>query len=126
MLKRGDWAIETSSQAPCQVIDVEEVWETRSYRVWLPIYATVLRVTEARLIPFNTRPADVLGNELAFVSAAARIADAMDRDALVAPLAGTVTPLPHLMHALSRAMATERVRYLLADEVGLGKTVEAG
>lgn len=126
MLKRGDWAIEASSQTPCQVVDVEEVWGARSYRVWLPTQATVLRVAEPRLVPFHTRPTDVVGNELAFVSAAARIADAMARDALVAPLEGTVTPLPHQVHALSRAMATDRVRYLLADEVGLGKTVEAG
>ena len=126
MLKRGDWAIEASSQTPCQVVDIEEVWGARSYRVWLPTQATVLRVAEPRLVPFHTRPTDVVGNELAFVSAAARIADAMARDALVAPLEGTVTPLPHQVHALSRAMATDRVRYLLADEVGLGKTVEAG
>src|SRR4029078_9810434 len=58
--------------------------------------------------------------------AAARIADAMARDELVAPLEGTVIPLPHQVHALARAMSSDRVRYLLADEVGLGKTIEAG
>lgn len=126
MLKRGDWAIETASQAPCQVVDVEEVWGSRAYRVWLPTQSTVLRVAEPRLVPYGTRPADVVCNELAFVSAAARIADAMARDALVAPLEGTVIPLPHQVHALARAMSSDRVRYLLADEVGLGKTVEAG
>lgn len=126
MLKRGDWAVETSSQTPCQVVDVEEVWGSRSYRVWLPTQATMLRVAEPRLIPYDVRPVDLVSHELAFLSAAARIADSIARDALVAPLEGTVTPLPHQLHALSRAMATERVRYLLADEVGLGKTVEAG
>lgn len=35
-------------------------------------------------------------------------------------------PLPHQIHALSRAISGDRVRYLLADEVGLGKTIEAG
>lgn len=126
MLNRGDWAIEASSQTPCQVVDVEEIWGARVYRVWLPTLATVLRVAEPRLVPFHTRSPEVVGNELVFVSAAARIADAMARDVLVAPLEGTVTPLPHQVHALSRAMVTDRVRYLLADEVGLGKTVEAG
>jgi superfamily II DNA or RNA helicase len=77
-------------------------------------------------VPYGSRPADVVCNELVFVSAAARIADAMARDALVAPLEGTVIPLPHQVHALARAMSSDRVRYLLADEVGLGKTVEAG
>ncbi len=37
-----------------------------------------------------------------------------------------VIPLPHQLHALSRAIAGDRIRYLLADEVGLGKTIEAG
>ncbi len=35
-------------------------------------------------------------------------------------------PLPHQLYALSRAMPDDRIRYLLADEVGLGKTIEAG
>ena len=59
MLKRGDWAIETASQAPCQVVDVEEVWGSRAYRVWLPTQSTVLRVAEPRLVPYGARPADV-------------------------------------------------------------------
>jgi SNF2 family DNA or RNA helicase len=35
-------------------------------------------------------------------------------------------PLPHQLYALNRAMSRDRIRYLLADEVGLGKTIEAG
>jgi superfamily II DNA or RNA helicase len=41
-------------------------------------------------------------------------------------MASSVVPLPHQIRALSRAISGDRVRYLLADEVGLGKTVEAG
>jgi SNF2 family DNA or RNA helicase len=37
-----------------------------------------------------------------------------------------VVPLPHQLYALNRAMSQHRIRYLLADEVGLGKTIEAG
>jgi superfamily II DNA or RNA helicase len=37
-----------------------------------------------------------------------------------------VIPLPHQLYALTRAMSGDRIRYLLADEVGLGKTIEAG
>lgn len=33
---------------------------------------------------------------------------------------------PHRLYALNLAMTEERIRYLLADEVGLGKTIEAG
>jgi superfamily II DNA or RNA helicase len=45
---------------------------------------------------------------------------------LLAPIESSVIPLPHQLVALARAMAQPRVRYLLADEVGLGKTIEAG
>ena len=38
----------------------------------------------------------------------------------------SVIPLPHQRYALERAIATNEVRYMLADEVGLGKTIEAG
>ena len=41
------------------------------------------------------------------------------------PYQSSVIPLPHQIHALSRAISGYR-RYLLADEVGLGKTIEAG
>ena len=34
--------------------------------------------------------------------------------------------MPHQLHVLNRAMETNNIRYILADEVGLGKTIEAG
>jgi len=45
---------------------------------------------------------------------------------LLAPIQSSVVPLPHQLYALNRAMSRDRIRYLLADEVGLGKTIEAG
>jgi SNF2 family DNA or RNA helicase len=63
---------------------------------------------------------------LTYVAAAARVTDALTQDLLLAPMASSVIPLPHQIRALSRAISGEQVRYLLADEVGLGKTIEAG
>jgi len=45
---------------------------------------------------------------------------------LLAPIGSNVIPLPHQLKALNKAMSKSQVRYLLADEVGLGKTIEAG
>ena len=39
---------------------------------------------------------------------------------------GGLEPLPHQLAVLERALATEPLRLLLADAVGLGKTIEAG
>ena len=63
---------------------------------------------------------------LAYVTAAARVAEALTQDTLLAPIESSVIPLPHQIRALARATGGNLVRYLLADEVGLGKTVEAG
>lgn len=45
----------------------------------------------------------------------------------VAALASArIVPLPHQIHAARRVLGDREVRFLLADEVGLGKTIEAG
>ena len=45
---------------------------------------------------------------------------------LLSSLSSGIIPLPHQLHVLNRAMETNNIRYILADEVGLGKTIEAG
>nr|WP_281376899.1 helicase-related protein [Acidocella aromatica] len=52
--------------------------------------------------------------------------DALEDNLLLAPIQSSVIPLPHQLYALNRAVGQDRIRYLLADEVGLGKTIEAG
>jgi len=85
-----------------------------------------LRLPQHQLLSLEESSAELTPDHLTYISAASRIADSMARDALVSPLEGTLIPLPHQIHVLARAMAGDRVRYLLADEVGLGKTIEAG
>ena len=48
-----------------------------------------------------------------------------EADGLGAFLGGRVRLFPHQLHVAERASATDPVRWLLADEVGLGKTIEA-
>ena len=48
------------------------------------------------------------------------------RDEILAPIESSLVPLPHQFLALARALSSDRMRFLLADEVGLGKTIEAG
>jgi len=48
-----------------------------------------------------------------------------EADGLGAFLGGRVRLFPHQLHVAERASASEPVRWLLADEVGLGKTIEA-
>jgi hypothetical protein len=45
---------------------------------------------------------------------------------MLSPLEADIIPLPHQLYALNRSLQGDYVRFLLADEVGLGKTIEAG
>ncbi|MGB9826387.1 MAG: DEAD/DEAH box helicase, partial [Desulfofundulus sp.] len=85
-----------------------------------------MRVRAEELTSLETQTQFLNPNYLLYVAAAARIVEALAQGTLLAPLAAMVIPLPHQIYALSRAVSGERVRYLLADEVGLGKTIEAG
>ena len=48
-----------------------------------------------------------------------------EADGLGSFLGGRVRLFPHQLYVAERASATDPVRWLLADEVGLGKTIEA-
>ena len=107
-----------------QVIERLLLWGQASVRVWLPEKDAVVRVTEDELQPIDAAFPGV--DRILYLAAAARIADALAENVLLAPMQSAVTPLPHQLYALQRVTRGDRVRYLLADEVGLGKTIEAG
>lgn len=125
-MRTGDWIYSIDHEEPGRLVSVEELWGGTTCLVWLPRSDAVVRVPQGRLTALDKSTAGLTPAHLAYTCAAARIADALERDALLAPLETTVIPLPHQIHALSRAISGDRVRYLLADEVGLGKTIEAG
>ena len=124
-MQAGEWWHSIDHDEPCCVVDTDTLWGQATCLVWLPRRWTTVRVLQTRLAPLKSGESHLL-DHLSYVSAAARIADSLDRDALVAPLEGTVIPLPHQLLVLQRAISGDRIRYLLADEVGLGKTIEAG
>jgi superfamily II DNA or RNA helicase len=121
----GEWWHSIDHDEPCRVVDTDTLWGQATCLVWLARRGTSVRVPQERLTPLRSVGSHGI-DRLSYVSAAARIADSLERDALVAPLEGTVIPLPHQLLALQRAISGDRIRYLLADEVGLGKTIEAG
>lgn len=119
------WMYSVEHHQACQLINTESIWGQTYCRVWLPDKDVVVRLPSERVKPIEdfqqAHPAFV-----SYVAAAARVADALTQDVLVAPIEASVIPLPHQIRALSQAVSGDRVRFLLADEVGLGKTIEAG
>ena len=124
-MQPGEWYHSIDHDEAGQLVSVQAMWGEQTCLVWLPRRDAVVRIAASRLRGVD-EATPATSDHLAFACAGARIADALERDSLVAPLEGTLIPLPHQIEALSRAMSGDRIRYLLADEVGLGKTVEAG
>jgi superfamily II DNA or RNA helicase len=121
----GNWAFSALYGEPVRILDVESIWNHTVCEVWIPRLAKVERVPVESLA--STQAPKTTGlDRIAYAVCAARIADALTQDVLLAPLEAGVIPLPHQLYALTRAMGDDQIRYLLADEVGLGKTIEAG
>lgn len=125
MVMEGNWYYSIDHNQLCQIIETQTLWGETTCRVWLPGRDSVVRVPASRLKSLESASTGSPDN-IAYIAAAARVADALTQDVLLAPIESSVIPLPHQIRALSRAIANDRVRYLLADEVGLGKTIEAG
>ncbi|MGI9861907.1 hypothetical protein SDD30_11070 [Moorella naiadis] len=118
------WSIEYHQI--CRIVNFQVLWGETYYRIWLPSRDAVVRVRAEQLKPLDSPGAMFGPHHVTYIAAAARLTDAMARNLLLAPVAADIIPLPHQIQALARAVAGDRVRYLLADEVGLGKTIEAG
>ena len=133
-MNRPLWQYSTVHNSPCKVIEEQTLWGQTVCRIWLPNQDAVVRVPRSVLRPMSAdlQPG-IEAERIAYVAAAAKVAEVLEGSAsttdghvLLAPMESNVIPLPHQIHALSRAISGDRVRYLLADEVGLGKTIEAG
>ncbi|EPJ2339606.1 DEAD/DEAH box helicase [Enterobacter kobei] len=125
MWQVGDWAWSQAHQQYVKVIDTAGLWGQQFYRVWLQQQDVVLKVLDTDLYnqPVQTI---VTADALCYLATAAKIANVQQEDTLLAPIESNVIPLPHQLKALTKAMSKKQVRYLFADEVGLGKTIEAG
>lgn len=124
-MKVGDWIWSKEHSQSCQVIETQIIWGSTTYRVWLPTQDVVVRLT-ANQVTLLSEAQPISTDQIAYIATAARITEALTQDVLLAPIESSVIPLPHQIKALSKAVSDDRVRYLLADEVGLGKTIEAG
>jgi len=124
-MRVGAWYYSPDHGQLCQVIEAQTLWGETTCRVWLPGRDSVVRIPASKLKSLESAGTGSPDN-IAYIAAAARVADALTQDVLLAPIESSVIPLPHQIRALSRAIANDRVRFLLADEVGLGKTIEAG
>ncbi|EJS1625581.1 DEAD/DEAH box helicase family protein [Vibrio cholerae] len=125
LLRIGSWAWSQAHQQYVKVIESSALWGQGFYRVWLQQQDSVVKVPVKDL----SQATNILtpsAHYITYIGVAAKIANAQQEDILLAPVESNVIPLPHQLKALDKAMSRRQVRYLFADEVGLGKTIEAG
>ena len=120
----GDFVFDTIEKANVQVLEKIEAWGYTSYKVFNPTTGRVYKANEEQLSSSGST-VQYDENYLRYVTLLSKIKNET-AGGFLSSLASGIIPLPHQLHVLNRAMETNNIRYILADEVGLGKTIEAG
>lgn len=120
----GDFVFDTIEKANVQVLEKIEVWGYVSYKVFNPATGQVYKANEEQLSSSEST-IQYDENYLRYVTLLSKIKNET-AGGFLSSLASGIIPLPHQLHVLNRTMETNNIRYILADEVGLGKTIEAG
>ncbi|GHV29525.1 hypothetical protein FACS1894167_08960 [Synergistales bacterium] len=124
MFKPGDYAYDKTKNERVQIIAANEAWGVVSYKVYNPSDNSVYKLTEGELVSV---PVESNRNEsyLRYVALLSKVKNETS-GGILSKLSSGIIPLPHQLYVLNRAISDNNIRYILADEVGLGKTIEAG
>ena len=124
MFKIGDYVFDKNNNDRVQIVDVSMVWDFVSYKVFNPVTGAVYKLS-ADAVEAESRQVNANEYYLRYVAMLSKIKSETS-EGILSKLSSGVIPLPHQLHVLNRAVSDNNVRYILADEVGLGKTIEAG
>src|SRR6185312_13126483 len=121
----GDWVWHLKLKQPVKILSINENWGFNRFEVWSE--------SQKKSIPTKFEDVTKLSestssrSSLMFTISAAKILDAYSNEKILSPVESKIIPLPHQVNVLSTVMKSGgNIRFLLSDEVGLGKTIEAG
>ena len=120
----GDYVFDKTKNERVQILEISEVWGFVSYKVFNASTGTVYKLS-ADDICAEVPEENYNESYLRYVAMLSKIKNETS-EGILAKLSSGIIPLPHQLHVLNRALSNNNVRYILADEVGLGKTIEAG
>ena len=124
MYNVGDFVFDTIKNERVKILDRSEVWGFVSYKVFNPSEDAIYKLSEEQIsASATTQSVDV--NYLRYITLLSKIKNET-ATGILSNLSNGIIPLPHQIHVLNRAVSSNNIRYILADEVGLGKTIEAG
>ena len=125
MQKQSTWRFSIRHNSYVKLLEEQTLWNQKVYNVWIPLESKNELIKEDDLIHLENTDIDPIC-KLKYLVTASRIKSELSKDVLLAPLEGSLIPLPHQLHTLKKAISSDHLRLMLADEVGLGKTIEAG
>ncbi|NMA95025.1 MAG: DEAD/DEAH box helicase family protein [Clostridiales bacterium] len=124
MFSIGGFAYDTIRDEKVEILDKNEIWGFASYRVYNPLRQEIYELNSDQL-------EESLGalkydeHYVRYITTLGKIKNETSQG-LLSSLSSDIIPLPHQLYVLNRALSDNNIRYILADEVGLGKTIEAG
>ena len=124
MVDIGDIAFDKTTGTNIQILEKIDVWGYTSYKVFNQATGKVYKISEDQL-DFDKKDTIYDINYLRYAIILSKIKNEA-ADGLLSSLSRGIIPLPHQLHVLNKALSSNSIRYILADEVGLGKTIEAG
>ena len=87
----------------------------------------ILEDNSFKQIPFeelSSQLTDYSFPHIRFIALAAKIKDEVAKKKILAPYESSLIPLPHQILVLEKVMKSAHNRFLLADEVGMGRTFQ--
>ncbi|NSW92058.1 MAG: DEAD/DEAH box helicase family protein [Firmicutes bacterium] len=124
MYKIGNWVFDNDNKKTVKIIGINDLWGYKSYNVFDPVEKTAYLLPEDKICSLDCLDS-FSTHLLKYIITAARINNEL-ANGILSSIGSNIIPLPHQIYALNRALSDNKVRYIIADEVGLGKTIEAG
>jgi SNF2 family DNA or RNA helicase len=124
MFSVGDFAYDLIKNEKVEILDKNEIWGFKSYRVYNLFSKGIYKLSSEQIGP-NMTALNYDENYVRYMTLLGKLKDETSQGVL-SSLSNGIIPLPHQLHVLNRALSNNNIRYILADEVGLGKTIEAG
>lgn len=123
MYELGQWLKKEKNGQSVQILESFETWGYLSYKVYNPEENKIEFLGANRLVENSKQEIDE--NYIKYRIVLLKLLQEISQGMLTSLKEGII-PLPHQLYVLKRALSDSKVRYILADEVGLGKTIEAG
>ncbi|NLK93478.1 MAG: DEAD/DEAH box helicase, partial [Bacteroidales bacterium] len=124
MFSIGDFAYDLVRNEKVDILEKNEIWGYISYRVYNPISKEIYNLSSEQIVK-DMAELNYNENYVRYIVSLGKIKNEISRG-VISTFSGEIISLPHQLYVLERALSDNNIRYILADEVGLGKTIEAG